>query len=300
MENNLRQNLLEEIYAMVMHLSANGKEIPSESSAIIKCKITDIASLQITDEEVLKLHRLLSKKVAPARPSTLWLLCKESRDAKFKFLGPVGLVRRMMFSALISLVLFILISMFPQINIDSIKNGIYDQNGITLLIVMIFYLTSASLGASFSNLFQANQYIVKNIYDPKYESSYWIRYVLGIIAGIMLAVVIPLPDMDEENVARFALASRPVLAMLGGFSASLVYRILFRLVYAVESLFIGKQSEETDRKLADLQNSNDIEIENGRQQYVNKLLQLQTQISQGKSTTEINDEIQKMISEITN
>lgn len=300
MERNLRQNLLEECYAMIMHLSSYGKEIPSESSAMLTCEISGLANLPITDQDIIKLHRLLSKKCAPAHPKTLWLLCKESKKAKWlKFLGPVGLVRRLMVCALLSLVLFIVVSMFSQINFENIKAGIYAQSGLTLLIVMIFYLTSASLGASFSNLFEANQYIVKNTFDPKYESSYWIRYVLGIIAGIMLAVLIPVPEGTEASDAQFAVASRPVLAMLGGFSAALVYRILFRLVFAVEALFVGKQDEEIEKKLSDLQATYDIEIQNGQQEFVNQLLQLKSQISQGKSPQEINDEVQKMITEIT-
>jgi hypothetical protein len=300
MEINLRQYLLEESYAMVKHLSANGKDIPVETSQILKCNVEELNSLEISDQEILKLHRALSKKIAPARPKTVWLLCKESHRKKWlKFLGPVGLVRRLMVIAIISLICFIAVSLSPQINLENIQSGIYALSGTKLLIVMSFLLTSASLGASFNNLFQANQYIVKNIYDPKYESSYWIRYVLGIIAGIMLAVVIPIPDVNEANDAHFAVASRPMLAMLGGFSASLVYRILFRIIYSVESIFIGKQSEETERKLAVLQSSNDNELENGRQQFVNKLLQLQSQVNQGKSSKEIDEEVQKMISEIT-
>jgi hypothetical protein len=242
----------------------------------------------------------LSNEIAPACPKTVWLLCKESHKSKWlNFLGPVGLVRRMMLTTLISLICFIAVSMLPQINFENIKSGIYVLCGTKLLIVMAFLLSSASLGASFSNLFQANQYIVKNIYDPQYESSYWIRYVLGITAGIMLAVVIPVPDAAEARQAHLAVASRPMLAMLGGFSASLVYCILFRMVYAVKSIFIGKQSDATERKLADLQISNDIERENKKQQFVNKLLQLQAQINQKSSIKEINEEIQKIISDMT-
>lgn len=304
MESNLRKYLLEECYAMVKHLSSYGKDIPSDSVFLLQCEATDLSSLEVSGQEILKLHRALSKKVAPASPKTIWLLCKESNKSQLlKFLGPVGLVRRLMLTALVSLLVFIITSLTKDINVTSIGESIYDQSGVQLLIVMIFYLSSASLGASFSNLFQANNYIVNNNFDPKYESSYWIRYVLGIIAGIMLAVVIPVPEEvasgdGETTIAQLADASRPLLAMLGGFSASLVYRIMFRLVYAVESIFIGKQSEETERKLANLQTANDIELENNKQQFVNKLLKLQAQVSQGKSANEIAAEVQTIISEI--
>jgi hypothetical protein len=305
MESNLRQYLLEECYAMVKHLSSYGKDIPTDSVFLLQCEATDLSSLEVSGQEILKLHRSLSKKVAPASPKTIWLLCKESNKSQLlKFLGPVGLVQRLMLTALVSLLVFIVTSLTKDINITSIGESIYDQSGVQLLIVMIFYLSAASLGASFSNLFQANSYIVNNNFDPKYESSYWTRYVLGIIAGIMLAVVIPVPEeaatnTGETTIAQLADASRPLLSMLGGFSASLVYRIMFRLVYAVESIFIGKQSEETERKLANLQTANDIELENNKQQFVNKLLQLKGQVNDGKSAQEIDHKLQQIIAELT-
>lgn len=304
MKNDLRQYLLEECYAMVKHLSSYGKEIPKEAGAILKVEVCDFESTELSEADILKLHKLLSKKIAPASPKTIRLLCKESQKGGIlNFLGPVTLVRRLMLTALVSLLVFILVSLSKQINIMSIESGIYDLDGLNLLIVLTFYLASSSLGATFSNLFQANEYIIKNTYDPKFESSYWIRYVLGIIAGIMLAVVIPVPEKtnaagDQTNLANFVDASRPLLAMIGGFSASLVYRIMFRMVYAVESLFIGKQSDETEKKLADMQKSNDIELQNNKQEFVNKLLQLQAVVNQSNSGKEVDEHVQKIISEV--
>lgn len=302
MNTKLYQYLLEECLAMVKYLSDSGKKIPTEALPLIEDNTDNSSKQEISNTDIITLHGVLSKKIAPARPETIWLLYKESHKSKWlKFLGPVGLVRRMMFTAIISLLCFIAISLSPEINFENIKCGIYELDDMKLLIVLFFLLTSASLGASFSNLFQANQYIMKNIFNPRYESSYWIRYVLGIIAGIMLADIIPVPDVDSANkdAVHLAVASRPMLAMLGGFSASLVYRIMFRLVYAVEAIFVGKKSDEVEQKLANLQASNDIDIATNNQQFVGKLIKLQSQISSGKTTKDINDEIQNIITEMT-
>ena len=301
--NSLRKGLLEECYAMVKHLSSDGREIPAGTEAILKFNKKNFDEVDLTDDVILRLHKSLSKKVAPAHPRSLWLLYEESGKGKWLgFLGPIVLVRRLMLVALISLALFVLISMSPNIDYTNIKNGIYLLSGFRLFILLSFYLTSASLGASFSNLFQANRYIVRNTFDPKYESSYWIRFVLGVIAGILLAVVIPMPEIDESNrgtAMEAALMSRPVLAMLGGFSASLVNRILFRLVYAVESVFIGKQTDETEQKIAAIKESQEFELAGNRQEIANKLLALQGQINNGKSTQEISEEINKVLSGLT-
>ena len=41
-------------------------------------------------------------------------------------------------------------------------------------------------------LFEANKYVVASTFDPKYESSYWIRFVLGLIAGLLLSKFVSL------------------------------------------------------------------------------------------------------------
>lgn len=296
----LRYYLLEECFAMVKHLSAYGKEIPALASPILNFNMADCSCINISEKEVLKLHNELSKKIAPASPKTVWLLYKESQSVGvLGFLGPVKLIRRLMLVALTSLILFIIISCSEEINVINISDGIYKLNDFSLFIVLIFYLVSASLGATFSSLFKANRYIINNTYDAKYEASYWILYVLGIIAGIMLAVIIPIPEKSADESVQLAVASRPMLAMLGGFSAALVYRILFRIVYAVESLFVGKNSDEINSKIAGIHSANEQEKENNKQKFINQLLSLQGQLAKGKTSDEINDEIQKKIIEIT-
>lgn len=68
------------------------------------------------------------------------------------------------------------------------------------------------------------------MFDPKYEPSYWIRLLVGIMAGLILASLIPV-DPDALNGL-----GHPTLSLLGGFSASLVYRILNLLVSFVEDI----------------------------------------------------------------
>ena len=108
-------------------------------------------------------------------------------------------------------------------------------------------MTEPGLGACFAGLFQANRYIANNTFDPKFESSYWIRIVLGLMAGIILAELIPLNLLSESGTSgsesggssSIAALGKPVLALLGGFSAAAVYRIIARIVDALESLVRG-------------------------------------------------------------
>jgi len=284
---------------MIKHLSSEGKEIPSLASSILFVDHNNYCDVTMCDSDILKLHKELSKKIAPARPKTVWLLYKESQKANvLNFLGPVKLIQRLMIVAILSLVLFIFISSSEYINVNNIAKGIYQLNGCPLLVVLMFYSVSASLGAAFSNLFQANRYIIRNTFDPKYEVSYWIRFVLGIIAGIMLAVIIPIPENGSGQSLQISIASRPMLAMLGGFSAALVYRIVYRMVFAVESIFIGKLDEQSDVKIAGVRSTHDIEKENEKQRFINQLLSLQGQVVAGKTPEDVQEEIKKTINTI--
>lgn len=298
---SLKYHLLEECHAMVKYLSADGKNIPASASAILNLSKEECCKADMNEQDVLKLHNELAAKISPARPKTICLLHNEDRKKDiFNFLGPVALVKRLMLVALISLFIFILISLSSQINDDNIQESIYKKDGFQLLIVLAFYLSASSLGAAFSNLFQANRHITNNNFDPKYETSYWIRYVLGIIAGFLLAVLVPIPEslQDKNEITNAEVLSKPLLAMLGGYSAALVYRVVFRLVHAIESIFIGKQSDQMDQKLAHMQTANEMDKQNERQKMVNHLLNLQAEINAGKSSDELKEIVKKTINNI--
>ena len=84
---------------------------------------------------------------------------------------------------------------------------------------------AAGLGASFYALFTANRYLVRRTYDPKYSQVYWIRFWLGILAGFILTNII------IQNIRNIAFEMTPtIIALIGGFSADVVYRILRRFV----------------------------------------------------------------------
>ncbi len=306
MENNskdsIKHYLLEECCAMIKHLSADGKTIPAIASALLTADKKQCSDNSLHEEEVLKIHNELSRKIAPARPKTIWLLCKESqKKGILNFLGPVNLVKRLMLVAIISLILFIIISLSNHINNENVHDTIFEKSGMSLFIILSFYITSASLGAAFSNLFQANKHILNNTFDPKYETAYWTRFVLGIIAGFLMAVIIPTPDefLKNQETTNIEVFMRPLLAMLGGFSAALVYRILFRLVYAVESVFIGKQSDQVEQKLANLKSANELDKENEKQKVVNHLLALKGKLANVKDADSIHREIDQTIDKVS-
>ncbi len=181
-------------------------------------------------EELTNIHGMLSEMVAPALPRSIVLLdTSTSVPSPFNWISTVPLLRRLMFVAVVSLIGFVLLALSPDVNPNG--GNLFTSDGSALLINLLFFIASAGLGASFSTLFQANEYIIQGTFDTKYETSYWIRLLVGIMAGLILACLIP---MDPATIQELNGLGRPMLALLGGFSASLVHRILNLLVGALE------------------------------------------------------------------
>lgn len=220
-------------------------------------------------QQLTFLHNKLSSIISPAKPGTVLLMEQEvAKKSPFLFLGRVPFIRRMMFTAIFSLLALIVISMSSNINNKAIVLSIFENSGESLLLVQMLFLAAAALGASFTALFTANKYIVEGTFDPKYETSYWIRFVVGLISGIVLTQLIPLGGLEtaieqspivKGDGASATTGSPPgsmagmikiTLALLGGFSANLVYSILNRLVETIRSFIEPKAAV----KVGDIEN----------------------------------------------
>lgn len=186
---------------------------------------------------LVQAHDQLAQVVSPATPRTLLLIAQDAADGKLQMLGAVPLVRRMLGVSVVLLAIFLLTALSPRVSQSS--GDIFSESGLDLLVNELFLLSAAGIGAAFAALFTANHYIAEGTYDPKYEASYWVRFVLGLIAGIVLASLIPITSGAEGGQSF----TRPFLALLGGFSAAVVFRILQRVVSTLESLVQGERSE---------------------------------------------------------
>lgn len=255
----LKDQLVRECQAMAQHAFANGLKVPPEIVKVLQAYPVQGVGEQGVEpakgqdapddavEQLAPIHGRLAEIVAPAKPRSILLLITEGARGKvWRFLGPVPLIRRMMGIAILSLIALVGISVSPSVNGNPENFSLLENDGISLLLNQLFLLSAAAMGASFAALFQANQYIQEGTFDPVYESSYWIRFVLGLLAGTMLGSLIPIESYvgtpSEGAAAGGSLQGlgRPLLALLGGFSAGLVYRILNRLIAAVEALVRGE------------------------------------------------------------
>ncbi|HEX2058014.1 MAG TPA: hypothetical protein VHI71_06555 [Actinomycetota bacterium] len=215
----------ESCHAMARHALATGRAIPEWTVELLAGveSGSDAAAERLPD--LVRAHGELAAIVAPARPEALLLLERERRRGGIlRSLGPVRLVRQLIVASVLFLAAFVASSLSPYV--DDAGGDIFATSGYALLANQLFLLSAAGVGACFAALFRVNRYLTEGTYDPRYDASYWIRFLLGLIAGVVLAALIP---VEGEF-------TRPLLALGGGFAAPVVYRILTRIVEGLESV----------------------------------------------------------------
>lgn len=289
----LDQQLNEECQAMARYALASGLQVaPATSVVLQRCEAGEIAVDDI--QSLTSIHGQLSKLIAPATPRAILLLSKEGERKGFaSFLGGVPFTRGMMLVAGFFLISFVLISMSEDINADQTTGDMLRSSGIALLLNQLFYISAAGLGASFAALFQANQFVTKGTYDPKYESSYWVRLALGLMAGLILSQLIPLET--EETLSNLG---RPALAMLGGFSASAVYKILKRIMDSLEALVQGNARDMVEAQAEVNKARIQEQTVQMRIETATRLMKLKDKLTGGDNDDALKHDITDMINEI--
>lgn len=290
----VRRQLLAESEAMLHYAFGSGLQVPPQV-VNIAAQIEDEGegsatpeaprSCSLPLETLAHMHAQLAQLVAPATPRTIHLLETDpERGSLWAILGPLPNVRRLTAAAILSTGSFVLISLAPQIDEAAMKGDIYTLDSLPLLVTLCFLLASAGIGSTFHALFTAQAYVAEGTYDPRHDASYWIRIGLGIVAGLLLSVLVPIQPTPETSSL-----TKPLLALLGGFSAGLVYRILIRLVDTVESLFKGDQKElqkrqdevhRTQAQQADVQTRVDV---------AEQLIGLRDEVARGAAPERLNE-----------
>jgi hypothetical protein len=115
---------------------------------------------------------------------------------------------------------------------------------------MIFnWLFAAALGAVFYVLFTVHQYVKDRTFDPRYNTVYLIRFVLGVLSGLIMAALIG-PSFFAKDSSQIASLGPGVLALLGGFSTEAVYQILQRMVDILVAAVKGDGADAAKAKAA--------------------------------------------------
>lgn len=242
-------------------------------------------------DELGRAHSALARLVQPATPRGILLLTRGRQHGRFRWLGPVRLIRQMLLVVIVMLAAFVVLALSPDINSSS--GDIFNDSGTELLVNELFYLTAGGLGAAFYALFTAYQYIAAGTYDTTYESSYWIRYILGLIAGVVLPSLVPINSGSSS-----AAVTRPMLALLGGFSAAVLYRILQRLVEIVEALAEG-DSKQVEMARHDAVTARALaQMGEQRLSFVGELVHLRDQLNAGQPIEHVRASVERLLGDV--
>jgi hypothetical protein len=204
---------VDDVRLMLQHALTTGRRVPV---AWVEAAAAAQASPQPLPADLVRrvgrAHDGLSRLIAPATPRTLKFL-EEDKHRK--------LVLSMSGLSLAFLMCFVALAVDPDVGgrFAEFENS----SGHKLFVNLLFQLSAAGLGATFAALFAINTKLRERSLDPREMFSNWVRVLLGLVSGLVLAQLAPVNGQAKEF-------GRPLLALLGGFSVDVVYRTLKRLV----------------------------------------------------------------------
>lgn len=214
-----------EINSMLSFALNNGLSINSEINNLLESsKVQDL----------LTVHGLLTKDVLPATPKSIQYLNIINKEGiQETSYNKVPLVRNLILLGLFFLVAFVTTALFPEVNNNSLDKGIMNNNGISLLLNLIFLCSISGLGVAFYLLKSVSTAIQKGTLVPEDAIYYTALFFLGIIAGIILSEIISLYTTDNG----INLFNKSILALIGGFSSDVIFSVLQSLISKIKQLF---------------------------------------------------------------
>ncbi|MEO9806231.1 MAG: hypothetical protein ABJF04_23420 [Reichenbachiella sp.] len=304
----INEDLLSQCQAMLKYAIRQGKQLNTNNIQSLDhiIDLTEVSSGQKNTDQLVALYNYLITVVNPAKPSTIALLESSSgKDHFLSFLGPIPIFRQFMVVTVLSILLLIGLSLLPELNARTIQISILQGSGTTQLVLLTFLVASASLGTCFNTLFKMNGYLTKGTFDSSYNFTYWSRFCLGIVAGLLLSeFFVNLVDSTASNgsastgdpLASLSYLLKPVLAMVGGFSANLVYQILNQLVNALEGVFKLNTKELIKQKAYEFQLKSEQQANNLRNESAKNLLELKQKLAGQNLSGDVMDHLDSVLS----
>ena len=199
-------------------------------------EISPLSSLSVA-------HDALAQIIAPATPGAvlhpLWYS-----------LGPLPIGRLMLGLAILSLFMLLGIPLSEEVSPVNMSKTMLELAGYSLFMKEAYLFSAASLGSCFQNLQRINVVISNGSYDPKFQSTYWTRWAMGVISGIIIAqlIFVFLLQTPTTGTSLPATIGQPLLALLGGYSVDLVHGILSHTINTLGSFFRGSGEGMVDNQ----------------------------------------------------
>ena len=193
---------------------------------------------------LVRMHGVLAEIVAPATPRSI--RATAGADTLRGAIRSIPLIGHLLTLSILFLCTYVLVSVFGPL-LGAEKPWSAAAHFLTLL-------SAAGLGATFWALFTAHRYVVAGTYDPRYTIVYWARLCLGLISGVILGAFVftRFPENAHTQAQGAVFFSSSLAALLGGYSADAVNRILQRLVQTLVTLVRGDGAETQEAREREL------------------------------------------------
>jgi hypothetical protein len=172
----------------------------------------------------------------PATPKSIEytrILHQEGKDKAL--ISKLPLIRNLILLAFLFLCTFIGTGLFPEVNNNSLDQGILsEQNSWDLFLNISFLASVSGLGVIFYLLKHVSTSVRNGTLIPEDAVYYVALVVLGLISGLLMSEVISLYTTDPKGIN---LVSKSVLALVGGFSSDAIFSVLQGIIDKIKSLF---------------------------------------------------------------
>jgi len=294
---SFEKGFIKECYAMTRYAIRSGKVLDEQKMA----PLAEALKLPPTEwdwTDLLPSYNYLIQIIKPARPNTLIIFDDlQKSKSPLRLLGPLPIVQNFMLLAILSIIGMIGFSLFNEVNGEKMQLSMLEDSGLDQLLRILFLVSSAGVGASFSVLFKMNKYISNGTFNIRYNTSYTTQYVLGIVSGLLLSeVFVSLIEKDiteqQSALSGIQVLLKPIMAILGGYSASLVHQVLNKLVSTLEMLFQISKENKKDKQIND--------FEEQQKALFEEIYTLKNNLDENTSAKEIKEEIESLLKILTN
>jgi hypothetical protein len=290
-KTTIRGHLASETSAMAAHALSYGQKVPPSALRVLSA--IEEARADCSIEELAEAHEQLAQVIAPMTPAAALALTDGASVEARRKQGYSFMTRRLMTVAIVSLVAFVGLSLTPYTNDPQYEN-IFEASGLPLLINELFFISAAALGACFAGLAQMERNATYGTFDPRHDGGFWKRFMLGVISGLLLATILDLRAAGTPNPEDGNPIAAAGLALLGGFSCTVVYRILNRLVETLEAAVRGGGEEVALAGQQASQARSSAQILKERMKMATKLSQVQRDLSAGVDPSVIQAQVDAM------
>ena len=286
------KNLVEDIDVMAEYARGMGKVISKDiGRSLAELNVfrdsgyafdveKDMAKIGSLYSTALTIHNQFIKIVSPATPESL--RATERIGKSFRIRN--NAINILVYITLAFLALFVITTALLSVS-DALKAPLQAVN----------LLVAAGLGAGFYALSTARRYILQRTYDPRYNQVYYVRLILGLAAGSILGYF-------GTNMTGGPLAGQlgpSVLAIVGGYSADAVARILQRLADTLVTVVRGSDLQRIEGRERELRAEADETIHRERVKMAKELQKLFGAAREGDSAA-TQKGIQGLIDELLN